>query len=105
LVNKWVSFLWSKIVINKRLDLTLYDENSRMVNADTMQHSNARGIGAEWMCYNTWQQLGIDKVLIENDFSESEIQLAQTQVISRAYTHAQNWQPQSGLKRTRLLQS
>lgn len=84
LVNKWVASLWGRIVVDKRLDLTLYDANSRMINADTMQHSNAREMGAEWMCYNTWHQLGIDKVLIENDFSESEIQLAQTQEISRA---------------------
>jgi hypothetical protein len=36
------------------------------------------------MCYNTWQQLGIDKILINNGFSESDVQLAQTQIISRA---------------------
>ena len=55
-----------------------------MVYADTIEHSNVREIGSEWMCYNTWQQLGIDKVLEDNEFSELEIQLAQTQIISRA---------------------
>lgn len=84
LVNKWVGVFWSKIVGEKRLDLTLYDENNRMVNADTLQHSHVREIGAEWMCYNTWQQLDMDKVLKANDFTELEIQLTQSQVISRA---------------------
>lgn len=88
LISKWVAELWGKIVGGKRLDLTAYDPNNRMVNADTLNHSNVREMGAEWMCYNTWQQLDLDKVLIDNGFNEHEIQLAQTQVISRAVNPA-----------------
>ena len=88
LISKWVAELWGKIVGGKRLDLTAYDPNSRLVNADTLSHSNVREMGAEWMCYNTWQQLDLDKVLIDNGFSEYEVQLAQTQVISRAVNPA-----------------
>lgn len=84
IISKWVTELWGKIVGGKRLDLTIYDPNNRMVNADTLSHSNVREMGSEWMCYNAWQQLDLDKLLIENGFSEHEIQLAQTQVISRA---------------------
>ena len=84
LITKWVTELWGKIVGGKRLDLTTYDENNRMINADTLKHSHVREVGAEWICYNTWHQLGLDKVLIDNDFSEHEVKLAQTQVISRA---------------------
>jgi Transposase DDE domain len=84
LITKWITVLWGKIVGGKRLDLTAYDENNRMVHVDTLNHSNVREMGAEWLCYNTWQKLDIDKVLIDNDYSEAEIQLAQTQVISRA---------------------
>ena len=47
------------------------------------QHRNIREIGAEWKCYITWHKLDINKVLVENDFSEKEIQLAETQIISR----------------------
>lgn len=88
LISKWVAELWGKIVGGKRLDLTAYDPNSRLVNADTLSHSNVREMGAEWMCYNTWQKLDLDKVLIDHGFSEHEIQLAQTQVISRAVNPA-----------------
>lgn len=84
LVSKWVSEFWARIHQEKRLDLTLYNQDSRMVYADRLQHSNVREIGAEWMCYNIWHELGIDKVLIKNGFTELEVQLAQTQVISRA---------------------
>jgi transposase len=84
LVSKWVAELWRRIIAGKRLDLTLYDPNNRMINADTLTHSNVREIGVEWMCYNSWQKLDLDNVLRDNGFSEHEIQLAQTQVISRA---------------------
>jgi transposase len=84
IVNKWVSEFWRRIVQEKRLDLTLYTKDSRMVEADTLRHSNVREIGSEWLCYNAWHQLNLDQVLIDNGFSESEIQFAQTQVISRA---------------------
>lgn len=84
IINKWVSKLWSQIVAGQKLDLTLYDKDSRMIAADTIKHSNVREIGSEWMCYNIWQQLGIDSVLESEGFSEIEKQLAQTQIISRA---------------------
>jgi transposase len=87
-ITKWVTDLWSRIVGGNRLDLTMYDENNRMVNADTIKHSNVREIGAEWLCYNTWHNLDIDKILEANGFTEHEIQLAQTQVISRAVNPA-----------------
>jgi transposase len=83
-VSRLVAEYWARIKSEKRLDLSLYDKDSRMVDADTIRHNNVREIGAEWICYNTWQRLGIDKVLTDNDFTESEIQLAQTQIISRA---------------------
>ena len=84
LINKWVDELWNRIVAGKKLDLTLYDEKSRMIHADTLKHSNVREIGSEWMCYRAWEQLGLNKVLAEHDFEDWEIKLAQTQVISRA---------------------
>lgn len=83
-VSKWVTNLWGQIVSERRLDITLFDEKSRMVKIDTIKHSQVREIGTEWMCYNTWHKLGLDEVLRKSDFTESEILLAQTQIISRA---------------------
>mgnify|MGYP001357006414 FL=1 len=84
LINKWVDELWNRIVAAKKLDLTLYDEKSRMIHADTLRQSNVREIGSEWMCYHAWEQLGLNKVLADHAFEDWEIKLAQTQVISRA---------------------
>lgn len=84
LVKKWTTKWWNKIVADGKLDLTLYSKSSRMVYADTIEHKDVKEIGSEWMCYNIWQRLKVDEVLERNGFSEQEIQLAQTQVISRA---------------------
>lgn len=40
-----------------------------MVDVDTIEHKNVREIGSEWMCYNTWHQLGLDQLLEEQGFS------------------------------------
>jgi len=83
-VKKWTTKWWNKIVTDGKLDLTLYSKSSRMIYADTIEHKDVKEVGSEWMCYNIWQRLKIDEVLERNGFSEQEIQLAQTQVISRA---------------------
>jgi len=83
-VKKWTTKWWNKIVTDGKLDLTLYSKSSRMIYADTIEHRDVKEVGSEWMCYNIWQRLKIDEVLERNGFSEQEIQLAQTQVISRA---------------------
>lgn len=84
LINKWVAVFWAKIIVGGKLDITVYDKNNRFIDVETIKHTNVREIGAEWMCYNTWQELEIDKLLEENNFTELEIQLAQSQIISRA---------------------
>ena len=84
LVKRWAFELWNRIVSEERLDLSLYDKDSSMIDTDTMVHKNVREIGSEWMCHTTWQKLDFDKVLRNNGFSEQEIKLAQTQIISRA---------------------
>jgi transposase len=84
IVVELITKLWAEINRDKKLDLQLYEPNNRKVDIDSIKHSNIREVGAEWLCYNTWQELGIDKVLEDNNFSEAEIKLAQTQIISRA---------------------
>lgn len=76
--------LWQKIVQDNRLDLTLHSPTSRKVDADTLRHSNVREIGAEWICYQTVEQLEIAKILAESGFTGEQIQLAIAQIVSRA---------------------
>ena len=97
-VKELAERLWKRIIAEKRLDLTEYDPDSRHINADTMRHSNVREIGAEWLCHQTLEELDIARALSSAGFSEEEIQLAITQIISRAVYPASELKTASWMK-------
>ena len=97
-VIELVELLWQRIIREKRLDLAVYSPTSRQIDADTLRHSNVREIGAEWICHQTLQELGIDKVLDEAGFTEEQIQLAATQIVSRAAYPASELKTTSWIK-------
>jgi hypothetical protein len=84
IVKKYVEELWQRIVASKKLDLSSVEKLSRMVNMDTLQHSNAREIGAENIAYQTWEKLQLTTLLLSQGFTEDQAMLAATQVVSRA---------------------
>jgi len=90
--------LWQRVVKDKRLDLTLHSPTSRQIDADTMRHSNVREIGSEWICHQTLEELGIGKVLAEAGFNEEQVQLAATQIVSRAVYPASELKTASWIK-------
>jgi transposase len=90
--------LWQRIIKDKRLDLTLHSPASRQIDADTIRHSNVREIGSEWICHQTLEELGIGQMLAEAGFSEEQIQLAVTQIISRAVYPASELKTASWIK-------
>lgn len=47
LVQKWTTKWWNKIVTDRRLDLTLYSKDSRMVDIDTIEHRDVKEVGSE----------------------------------------------------------
>lgn len=96
-VIKYVEELWQRIIENKRLDIVPVEQSSRMVNIDTVKHRDVREIGAEWIGYNAWQKLELTQLLINKGWTEEQVQLAATQVISRAVY------PASELKTTRWI--
>lgn len=84
LVSKYVEELWQRILASKKLDLASSDQLSRMVNIDTLKHSNAREVGAENIAYQTWEKLQLTPLLLSHGFSQEQAMLAATQVVSRA---------------------
>ena len=98
IVKKYVEDLWQRIAASKTLDVQSAEKLSRMVNADTLQHSNVREIGAENICHNTWQKLQLTEVLLANGFTDGEAALAATQVISRAVYPASELKTTSWIK-------
>ena len=55
-----------------------------MVDIDTIKHRNVREVGAEWIGYNTWEKLQLTELLQSQGWSGEQVQLAATQIISRA---------------------
>lgn len=97
-VKKYVEDLWQRIAASKTLDVQSVEKLSRMVNADTLQHSNVREIGAENICHTTWQKLQLTELLLANGFTDNQAALAATQVISRAVYPASELKTTSWIK-------
>jgi len=97
-VNKYVEELWQRILASKNLDLLQAENLSRMVNIDTLRHSNAREIGAENIIYQMWEKLQLTPLLRAVGFTPEQAMLAATQVVSRAVY------PASELKTARWIQ-
>lgn len=84
IARKYVAALWQRIVDSKKLDIAQAGQFDRMVKVDSLEHSNVREIGAEWVCYSTWEKLELAQFLISKGWAKEEAALAATQVISRA---------------------
>lgn len=96
-VESYVKVLWQRIVDSRSLDIDSIKKSSPMIDVETMKHNDARDIGAEWMCYHTWEKLGLSTLLQSQGWDQEQIKLAATQVISRAVY------PASELKTTRWI--
>jgi len=71
---------------NEILKKKRYDVNAEWETVDmsSLKNSDAREIGAEWMCKQAFDQLGIGKFLRSQGWPEDKISLATTHIISRA---------------------
>jgi hypothetical protein len=84
---------WQEMVAKKKVDASdlAFEKTKRMVDVDTLKHKDAREIGAEWMCYQALNQLNFKQKLESIGWEEGSIQLALTQIISRAvYPFSEN---------------
>jgi transposase len=84
IVKKYVEEFWQRIVASGKLDLVPAERLSRMVDMDTLQHSNAREVGSENIAYQTWGKLQLTPLLLSHGFTQEQTMLAATQVVSRA---------------------
>lgn len=55
----------------------------RLVDVDTVRHTDARDIGAEWICLQAIRELEIDKFLEREGWSEIQINTALAHLITR----------------------
>ena len=87
IVNQLADEYWNRLVTEHRIDIgqkkpTVHQRN--MVSVESIRHKDVREIGGEWLCYQALEQLQIKDYLSNIGFSEEAVQLALTQIISRA---------------------
>ena len=97
-VKRYATVLWQQLITEKKIDADWVDKQARKVDIDTMTHTNVREIGAEWICYNTWNKLKLTEFLQSKGWNETQIQLAATQIISRAVYPASELKTSSWIK-------
>jgi hypothetical protein len=83
-VEKLALHFYQEIKAKKRCDIHSVKGEWETVNMSTIRNKDAREIGAEWLCKQAYDQLGIAKFLRESDWNEEMISLATTHIISRA---------------------
>lgn len=98
IVTHFADKFWKQLIDGKKIDANWADKAAKQVDVDTLQHSNVREIGAEWMCYNTWDQLQLTSFFQSQGWNETQIQLAATQIIGRAVYPASELKTSSWMK-------
>lgn len=83
-VEKLARYFYQEIKDKKRYDIKHGQPVWETVNLDTLRNKDAREIGAEWLCKQAYDQLGIAGFLEKQGWDEETIALATTHVISRA---------------------
>lgn len=75
---------FAEIKSKKRYDIKQGNEDWETVKMSTLKNKDAREIGAEWLCKQAFDQLGIGSFLKLEGWDEDKIALATTHIISRA---------------------
>ena len=83
-VGAWVNQFWNEMIAKQSIDRQTMAEAHRLVKVDSIKHKEAREIGTEWLCAQTWDQLQLSELFYSIGWSEEQVQMAMTQVISRA---------------------
>lgn len=85
-VQKYTEQFYSELISKKQIDFlfTTKRQEESLVYVDSIKNKNVREVGAEWLSLQALQQLNIDSFLRTKGWSETQINLALTQIISRA---------------------
>jgi hypothetical protein len=83
-VEELAHHYYREIQQKKRYDLKRGKDDWETVKMNTLKNKDAREIGAEWLCKQAFDQLGIGYFLEQQNWEEETISLAATHIISRA---------------------
>ena len=92
-VIRYVDEFYQRMIIEKRIDVLVEKRDKKvlrrgkdlqMIDLNSIRNKDIREIGAEWLSYQAMRQLHIAPFLDNLGWSEEQIRLAQTHIISRA---------------------
>jgi transposase len=93
-IEKLAHCFYGKIKTRKRYDA----EDWETVKMSTLENKDAREVGAEWLCKQAFDQLGIGELLCNHGWRNEKIALATTHIISRAVFPASELKTVSWIK-------
>lgn len=95
-VQRKSKVFWEQMLANGSIDVvrdTIEQSRKkaeRLVDVNTVKHTDAREIGAEWICLQALRELKIDKFLQREGWSEVRINTALAHLITRTiYTSSE----------------
>ena len=83
-VEKLARHFYTVIKQKSRYDIKPGGQEWETVDMSSLKNKDAREIGAEWLCKQAFDQLGIGSFLQKAGWGEEKISLAATHIISRA---------------------
>ena len=85
-IAAYVELLYGRMIKEKKIDTGTSDTSKDIdtVDLNTLKNKDIREVGAEWLSLQAIKQLGIDRFLSERNWSEQDISLAMSHIVSRA---------------------
>ncbi len=83
-IDKLALYYYQQILKKQRYDIKGNTSDWQTVNISSVKNKDAREVGVEWLCNQTFNQLGISEFLKQKNWPEEKIALAATHIISRA---------------------
>lgn len=78
--------IWNELLAKGKIDSpqAIKDKQSKLIYEETLTHKDAKSIGSEYICSSAYKQLGIASFLETLGWNQAQIQLTETQIVSRA---------------------
>lgn len=83
-VEQLARHFYTEIKAKKRYDVHPGKGDWEKVDLSTLKNKDAREMGAEWLCKQAFEQLGIGEFLHQQGWGEETVSLATTHIITRA---------------------
>ena len=76
-------YFYNEVKTKRRYDVNQGEAEWETVDISSLKNSDAREIGAEWLCKQAFDQLGISQFLYQQGWPKDQVSLATAHIISR----------------------